>query len=174
MKFKLTTLLLLFISTFTFAQDEWKTLEKDNYSIDYPSHWEYSDKKPQPSVKFMLFSEIESQKKDFFRENINMTTENLNSSKISLTEYTKLSIDNIKGEIPTAKFLSNTIIKVNGIDVSDITWSNLFGKTNLKFRQFLMIHEGTAYIMTFTASTAEFDQYGKIADKILNSFKFTK
>ncbi|MDG5492814.1 PsbP-related protein [Psychroserpens sp. SPM9] len=174
MNYKIITLLLVFISTFAFAQDDWKTLEKDNFSLIYPSHWEYSEKKPQPSVKFLLFAEVESQKKDFFRENINLNSESLKGQNMSLSEYTKISIDNIKAELPTANFISNTSIKVNGIDVSDIVWSNKFGKVDLKFRQFLMVYKGEAYVITYTATASEFDDYGTIANTILNSFKFTK
>jgi len=174
MKSTLATLLLLFVSAFTFAQDDWETLEKDNYSINYPSHWEYSDKKPQPSVKFMFFSEIESQNEDAFRENVNMTTENLNGQKMSLSDYTELSINNIKKELPTAKFISNKSIKVNGIDVSDVIWTGTFGTVELKFRQFLLIHKGSAYILTYSSTVSEFENYSEITNTILNSFKFTK
>ena len=44
----------------------------------------------------------------------------------------------------------------------------------LKFKQYLLLHQGTAYILTYTSSESEYDKYLGAADIILNSFKFTK
>nr|WP_321231756.1 PsbP-related protein [uncultured Psychroserpens sp.] len=174
MKLRLTTLALVFMSNIVFAQDEWKTLEKENYSISYPTTWEHSDKKPQPSTQFVLFSEVASQEKDSFRENINLSTENLNGQNPSLSDYTRVSLDQVKAQVPTAKIVASSTTKVNGIDVSDITWSATFGAIDLKFRQFLFIKNGTAYILTYTGSSSEFDNYSKVVNTTFNSFKFTK
>ncbi|WP_460218000.1 PsbP-related protein [Psychroserpens sp. MEBiC05023] len=173
MKFKITTLVLAFLVTVGYAQDK-KTIEKDGYSVTYPDTWESSDQKPQPNVQFLLMSDISSQNKDMFRENINMSTELLNGQYPTLAEYSKASLDMIKTQIPSSKIISNNTISVNGVDAIDLIWSASFGAIELKFRQYVLLKNDTAYIITYSASTTEYDDYSTIATSILNSFKFTK
>lgn len=175
MKTKLTLLLSILLVTLATAQDKWKTLEKDNYIISYPKNWVSSDQKPQPTIEFVLLSEEASQKKDQFRENINLNTENLSGKKLSLKEYIKLALDQVKTQIPSAKTISKKNIELNGKEAKKIIWSaDLGGGIVLKFKQLFLINNETAYILTYTASMAEYDIYDKVSDKIFNSFKFTK
>lgn len=175
MKIKLALLLFLGISTLSFAQDGWKTYQKDNYSINYPSDWEYSDKKPQPLVAFMLFSPEASQTKDKFRENINLTIEELSSGDYTLDEYTEIVFEQVKKQIPSAKLLSALPANIGKEDAVNIVWTADFGNGMvLKFNQLFAIKDRIAYVLTFTSTEAEFDEYIKDAAKILNSFKFTK
>ena len=155
MKYNLLTLILFTVCHISFAQDDWNTLKKDNYEISYPNSWESSEQKPQPTIQFLLLSDISSQQKDSFRENINMSIENLGSQNPSLIEYTKVSLDQVKAQVPTAKIISNNSTNVNGTDMSDILWTATFGTIELKFRQFLCIKKSTAYIITFTATASD-------------------
>ncbi|OUS03402.1 hypothetical protein A9Q86_00370 [Flavobacteriales bacterium 33_180_T64] len=156
-----------------YAQDNWKTLEQDNYTISYPDTWISSDEKPQPSIRFLLLSEETSGAKDMFRENINLTTENLGDRTISLKEYSEFSIDQVKAQFPSAELISNMTIDLNENKATSIIWKGDFGNNNitLKFRQLFFIKKGTAYALTFSSSEAEFDHYSKIANSIFNSFK---
>ncbi len=175
MKTKLTTLLVLFISTQLFAQDELKTLEQDNYSISYPEEWISSDQKPQPTIQFMLLSDESSQKKDKFRENINLNTEDLGEQTVTLEEYSKISINQIKTQIPGVKIVATETIKLDGNDATELIWQADFGNgMELKFKQLFIISNAKAYILTFSSTTTEFDEYSEIADTILQSFKLTK
>lgn len=82
MKNKLFTLALSLVFTVAFTQ-ETKTFTKDNYTIDYPSSWEISKQKVQPSVKFIILSDESSLAKDQFRENINLAIEPLQGQSLS-------------------------------------------------------------------------------------------
>ncbi|MFP4845275.1 hypothetical protein [Winogradskyella sp. PE311] len=175
MKTKISTLLLLFISLSLFAQENWETLEKENYAISYPTDWISSEKKPQPSMQFLLLSDEKSQNEDKFRENINLTLENLNGQTLSLDEYSKISIDQITAQIPSAKVISVDTIKLNGWEAKAAIWSADFGNGMiLKFKQVFLLYSGTAYVLTFSSTTAEFDTYIQVGDQILNSFKLAK
>ncbi|MFC0604000.1 PsbP-related protein [Winogradskyella pulchriflava] len=175
MKIKITTLLLCFVSTALFAQKDWKTLEKDNYAINYPEDWISSDQKPQPTMQFLLLSDEKSQEKDQFRENINLTIEDLRGQTLSTEEYVKISLDQITSQIPNSKIISNDAIKIDGFEARVVIWSADFGNGMiLKFKQILLINSGNAYVLTFSSTASEYDQYIEIGDKILNSFKLAK
>lgn len=174
MKIKITTLLLFFISTFLFAQEDWKTFAKDNFSIQYPATWEYSDQKPQPNIQFVLMSEEASQNEDMFRENINLNTEDLNGQDVSLKDYAKAGLDQVFAQIPSAKMITNNDIKLGGENAKEIIWSaNLGNGILLKFKQVFLLKDGTAYVLTFTATETDYDKYIVDGEKILYSFKFT-
>ncbi|MBO6879000.1 MULTISPECIES: PsbP-related protein [Winogradskyella] len=175
MKIKILTLLFIFVSTSLFAQDDWQTFAKDNYSINYPSDWEYSDQNPQPTVAFMLYSPEESQKEDRYRESINLTVEALSMADYTLDEYTKLVLDQVKEKIPTAKMISALPVSIGDVDATNIVWSADFGNgTVLQFNQLFAVKDRIAYVLTFSSTEAEYDKYIEDASKILNSFKFTK
>ncbi|MGB6268832.1 MAG: PsbP-related protein [Olleya sp.] len=107
MKHKLTALVIFFalISSSIFSQEDWHTFEEENFSISYPKNWSSSDKKPNPLVKAIFFSPEFSQEKDQFRENVNVTVENLQGKDLSIEDYTKIALDQVKKQIPTAKII---------------------------------------------------------------------
>ncbi|BAO76273.1 PsbP-related protein [Winogradskyella sp. PG-2] len=175
MKIKLTTLLLLFISTTLCAQEDWQTFEKDNYSINFPADWVYSDYKPKPTVAFMLYSPEASQKEDLYRESINLTIEELSSADYTLDQYTELVLDQVKKKIPAAKMITALPVSIGDIDAANIVWSADFGNgTVLQFNQLFAIKDRIAYVLTFTSTEAEYNEYIEDVTKTLNSFKFTK
>ena len=174
MKNKLTLLLTICISAIAFAQEDWKIFEKDNYSIQYPATWEYSDQKPQPTIQFVLMSEEASQNEDMFRENINLNTESLKGQDISLKDYAKAGLDQIFAQIPSAKIISNKNIKLGAKNAKEIIWSaNLGNGMLLRFKQVFLLNDGIAYVLTFSATETDYDKYIEDGEKIISSFKFT-
>lgn len=173
MRNKLLMLSALFFSLILFGQkDKWKTFEKDGYSIQYPKSWTYSDQKPQPMVQFVLLSEEDSQEEDNFRENINLSTESLQGRKMSLDAYVELALDQVTEQIPSAKILATEDVSLNGKKAKSFIWTADFGNgVMLKFKQYILISDGTAYILTFTSTEAEFDEYVNKATDILDTFK---
>jgi hypothetical protein len=175
MKNNLIILFVLFNSTMLFAQNDWQTLEKDNFAISYPKDWVSSDQKPQPTIAILLLSDEESQKTDQFRENINLNLEDLKGQTLSLDEYAKISIDQIKNQIPNAEILSNGTTKINGWEAKSVVWHADFGNNmTLKFKQVFLLNNGIAYVLTYSSTKTEYDDYFEVADKIINSFNFAK
>ena len=61
---------------------------------------------------------------------------------------------------------------LNGIKAKSSIWTADFGSgVMLKFKQYILISDGTAYILTFTSTVAEFDEYVNQATDILDTFK---
>ena len=172
MKNKLFTLGLSLSMTFVFAQDT-KTFTKDNYTIDYPSSWQISEQKTQPAVQFMIVSDITSQAKDNFRENISLSEEPLQGKTLNAEQYSQILVNQINAQIPSSKTSPTKSINLNGIDAQELVWSADFGNgTVLKFKQVLFVNGNTGYAITYQSTTTEFDEYLVVADKIISSFKF--
>ncbi|NRB82509.1 MAG: hypothetical protein HRU49_01835 [Winogradskyella sp.] len=174
MKISLLSLIFTVLTTAIFAQDGWKTYQKDNYSINYPSNWEYSDQKPEPTIAFIFMSPEASQTKDSFRERVNLTIENLVHEDLTLEAYTEKVLKQVK-QVPNAKMASALPVTIGDIEATNIIWSaELGGGMNLKFNQLFTVKDRVAYVLTFASTTTEYERYEKDAIMILNSFKFTK
>lgn len=174
MKISLLSLIFTVLTTAIFAQDGWKTYQKDNYSINYPSNWEYSDQKPEPTIAFIFMSPEASQTKDSFRERVNLTIENLVHEDLTLEAYTEKVLQQVK-QVPNAKMASALPVTIGDIEATNIIWSaELGGGMNLKFNQLFTVKDRVAYVLTFASTTTEYERYEKDAIMILNSFKFTK
>ncbi|WP_339625266.1 PsbP-related protein [uncultured Winogradskyella sp.] len=175
MKIKLTTLVVLLIGFTVFAQKDWTQLTQDGFAISYPKDWVSSDQKPQPSMQFLLMSDEKSQINDKFRENINLTLEDLGGQVLSLEDYAKISLEQITTQIPSAKVIVNVTTKINDYEARSVIWSADFGNGMvLKFKQVFILNGGMAYVLTFSSTSAEYDDYIEVGDKILNSFKLAK
>jgi hypothetical protein len=175
MKTKFFTCLLLLASLVLSAQENWQILKKDAFAISYPNNWESSNQMSQPSMQFLLLSDMTTQNDDKFRENINLTTESLSGQSFTIDGYAKLSTDQIIAQIPNSKIESNKASTLDGQDAWEVTWSADFGDGMLlKFKQSFLLFNETAYVLTYSSSTAEYDQYVNVADLIFNSFKLAK
>ncbi|WP_299111335.1 PsbP-related protein [uncultured Winogradskyella sp.] len=175
MKIKISTLLLLFFSLALFAQDNFKRHNGDSFSLDYPNDWTHSKQTPNPAVKDIFLSPENTNKDDQFRENVNLTIEDISNFDLTLEAYTKKALDQVKIQIPSAKVLSQTTTTINKMEVGLIIWSADFGNNMiLKFKQLFIISGQKAYVLTFSSSANEYDQYIEIGDRILNSFKLAK
>ena len=175
MKIKLTFLFLLFIGSNLFAQKDWNTLEQDNYAISYPRDWQSSNQKSEPSIEVLLLSDEKSQKEDQFRKSINLKLENLRGQEVRLETYTKISLNQIRAQMPGAEVISNDPIKINNLDARAVIWSAESNNgTVLKFKRTFLIHNDRAYIITFSSIEAEYEEYIEIADRIMNTFNLAK
>jgi hypothetical protein len=154
----------LFFLTSIFSQNEFKDLEKENYSISYPKSWNL-DTSGQMNTEFLLFSE--STENDTFNENVNLLIQDLKGHNITTLEsFTELSISQIKTMIKEGKVLENYNKKTHHI----LIWSGYIGDNHLKFKQFFFVKNEKAYVLTFTTLINTFDKYHKTGNKILNSF----
>ena len=171
MKMKTSTLLLLFLSTTLFAQKGWNTLSKDSYAISYPNNWVTGDQMPLPSTQFVLLADENSNKKDQFRENINLNIEDIGTQTLTIDQYATKTINKITNQIPSAKILSNEAIKIDYCNAKSVVWSANYGNgMNLKFKQIIFLIGKKAYTLTYSSTVAEYDKYLKMGDKILYSF----
>ena len=161
----------LLLSTYSYAQVTPSSIthRADNFSIAYPLLWELNTEGGY-GTKFFLFSPLTSSA-DQFRENINLIIEDVSKQNMTLADYTIASKQQIKNGMPDAEFLESNTLQAQGIDYQRIVYTATQQPYKLEFEQWYFIVKGQAYILTFTAETAQFKTYQKQAEEVLSTFK---
>ena len=105
---------------------EYLSYENTEHGIDvlYPSDWEYKEDVMGSLVTFLSPQENE---KDLFRENINITLEDLSEYQINLKQYNELSIQQLKQFITNIEILSNDTYDGLDEDAYQITFTGKQG-----------------------------------------------
>lgn len=152
-----------FTQTEQINKNEWKTLDENEYSIDYPNDWELQ--KSKMGAVFILTAK-ETSNNDQFKGNINLIIQELNGK--TFEEYIDLSDKEIK------RVKSRTLI-----DSEDLSSSNFSGhktiftsedeKGVMKVLQYLWHKDKLVYLLTFTSTEKEFDNV--VAKEIMKSFQ---
>ena len=163
-----------FFSTQLFAQanpeNEWKSFNKDNYSIEYPNKWNVNPNE-QMGMSFIIFSPKESEN-DKFSENINLTIQDLTGKEIDLDKFVEISNNQINTLATNLNFIESKRIKTEKKEYQKIIFSADQGVLHLKYEQFYFLKSEKAYVLTFTSELGKFSDYEITAEKILNSFRF--
>ena len=167
---KLIFILFFGINLFVYGQtNDWNSLEKTEFSIQYPKHWTI-DESGRMGTKFIIFSPL-SDVKDIFKDNVNFIIQDLIGHKISLKEYTEISKRQIKSMITDSEILLCTTEKSHNLNFQKLIYTGRQGVYLLHFIQYYWVENNKAYILTFTTETAQFDRYKDIGNRILSSFK---
>jgi len=150
------------------APADWKTMQQENYSIQYPATWELSQP-GQGGTLFQVVSPLESDS-DKFRENINLVTEDLTGKNVDLDTYEKASLDQIKTAFQDFKMMEDKKIKVGAAEYYKIRYSASQGDTHMELEQWLRIEKEKAYILTFVVEKGKYDKFKDIGENILATF----
>ncbi|PRY85882.1 PsbP-related protein [Mongoliibacter ruber] len=151
---------------------DWNTIEKDNYSINYPKDWELNES-GQMGTSFILFSPLTSEK-DQFKENVNLLVQDLTGHNLDLDEYVKISEGQIKTMITNGKIIESKRVTNQSLNYHKVIFSGKQGDFNLKFEQNYWVVGDKAFVLTLTCEETQFDNYKLKGEKILNSFKLNK
>lgn len=148
---------------------EWKTIECDKYSIQYPGDWTLN-KSGQMGMAFLLLSK-QTSAQDSFSENVNLVIQDLTGLHINgLDQFTKNSEGQIKSMMANSKILGTEKLKKNGTDFQKIVYTGDQGLYKLKFEQYYLIKYNKAFILTLTCELNQFDNYKELGEKIMNTF----
>jgi hypothetical protein len=136
-------------------------------SVVVPSGWTPSDADIMGAKLFLLGPEYKG-----FRININLATESVGS--MSLAEYTRATEANAPRIINQYERVSRKSAKLGGLPATELVYRGAFGTppTKFQFKAVFAIKDQTAYIFTFTAPPAVFDQHVKAADAVTSSVKW--
>ncbi|WP_107039769.1 hypothetical protein [Brumimicrobium mesophilum] len=167
LRLSLTFILISIFSNSIYSQ-EWKTLDKEGFSIDYPESWVLNEAGTMGTI-FILFSPL-SDEKDEFRENINLVTEDISAYDIDMDQYIEISTSQLKKYINNGK-----VIESERIDNGDLTFHKLIfsgeqGQFDLIFEVYTFLLDGTAYVLTFTTEKDQFKEFKEVGEQILDSF----
>lgn len=147
---------------------EWRTLEEDLYSIEYPLDW-IADNSGQLGAKLFLFSP-ENSKDDQFIESINLVIADLPTENTSLKEYSHRTEDELASMITNFKLLENEQLNNQNGDFQRVVYTGDHNKYKLQFIKHYWIVKGKVYVLTFTGEKSNFESYLEVANKTLNSF----
>jgi len=152
------------------AQDGWKMLDENDYSIQYPVDWTL-DKSGQTGTSFIVLSPLTSSQ-DQFRENVNLLIQDLTGLNIDLDKYTQISEDQIKRMAINSNLHESSRSSANGINFQKVIYTFDQGIYNLQCEQYYWIRSNKAYVLSLTSETDQFETYKKIGEQVLNSFIF--
>ncbi|MGE0587166.1 MAG: hypothetical protein AB7O48_01225 [Cyclobacteriaceae bacterium] len=161
---------LIFLVGFSgYAQNgEWKTLDENGYSIQYPSDWQLN-KSPQMGMSFAILSKLTSEK-DQFRENVNLLIQDLSGYDLDLDKYVEISENQIKTMITDGNLILSDRLKKDGKEFQKAMYTGKQGIFKLMFEQFYWVIGSKAYVLTLTCEENQFDVYKNTGEKILESF----
>lgn len=158
-------IILVFALNFSFAQTDWTSYKNETFSISHPKSWS-PDTSGDMNTKLILFSQLNGDN-DLFKENVNVITQSLKGQNVSMTDFVKLTENQIETMVPNGK-----VWESKGTEERHyIVISGYVEKNDLKFKQLYVIKDEIIYIITFTALEEAYNDYSDIGSKILDSFK---
>ena len=151
-------------------QDGWQVIDMGKIAMQYPGDWNV-DQSGLMGTKLILMSPMEGLD-DNFRENVNLVVQDLSQQKMSLEQFTELSITQIKSLITDANIISSQRFTNNSLQFQKLVYTGKQGVFDLRFEQNYWVINDSAYILTFTSAIDKYEQYKLVGDKIMAGFIF--
>ena len=139
-----------------------------DFTIKYPSDWKV-DESGTMGTKVIFFSPLESAD-DQFSENINIMTQDLTASPMTLKEYTDLSVKQINTLVTNGKIIESTTMQTPSGEGQRLVYTMDQGQYHLQFEQLYVIKKDKVYLVTYTAETTSYQKYLSKASHALESF----
>jgi hypothetical protein len=168
---KMAFLVFFLIHTISFGQikeNNWKTINENTYSVQYPDNWELNSEKSM-GTSFILFTQ-QTSTDDKFRENVNLIIQNLEGYNLNLDDYVSISEEQINKMVTNGKIIESKRLFKNNSEFQKVIFTGDQGIFNLKFIQYYFIKDEKAFVLTFTSEVTQYEKYKLISDKILASF----
>ena len=148
-----------------------------NFKLDitlyYPSNW--AEQNQEDKIIFYPKSQDLSQKTG---TNLALSTQDLsNFPSTTLDQYTEIVKTDTLKRMTNANVINTEKITVGGLEAGVITYTadypDVTDKT-MKVRHAYVLKDNTAYLLTYTATTDNFEYFLAQAEKIVDSFQFNK
>lgn len=149
--------------------NDWKTIDKPNYQIKYPSTWT-ADLSGKMNATFFLFAPLEGNT-DKFSENINLLIQDVSAYNLDLDAYTKISVDQIKKLITNSSLIESRKVKTANGEHQKVVYTGDQNGMRLKFEQYYWVIKNKAYVLTLTTDISTFETYKKTGEAIMDTFK---
>ena len=162
----LLTLLLLTVTTAAFAQTYTST--RFLYAVDYPSKW----KVKEIGQVTTFLSPLES-KDDKFAENVTVVVEDLSQIEppVSLFDYHRKAVNGAPASLAEFKMLEEAKTRFIGRDAIAVLYTAKIRGEQFRFKAYTIMANRTAYVLTYTARSADFDQFLPPAEKLMRSLR---
>jgi hypothetical protein len=147
-------------------KDAWTSMDQSDFALSHPAGWSL-DQSGQAGTKFILFT---GQSNSGFRDNVNLIIQDLKGSGFDLDKYVTLSEGQVKTLITNSQIIESKRVKSELGEFQEVIFTGDQGVFNLKWRQRYWLKGEKAFVLTFTASQATYDQYKQISQKLFDSF----
>ena len=168
-RFSLLLLLCVMLTGQIFAQDQ-KTYEGEGYRMTYPSSWSIDDS--QTRAQAIFFFSPQDGPADNFRENVNLMVQDLTPDQATMKDYLTLSKKQFKDYNATVLELSEVPDPADGFPEAFISYTMPMGEFDLQFIARVKIKGQKAYLLTYTSTIDNFEQYLEDGKAIIESFSF--
>ena len=162
------TLVLSSIATLSVHSQEWKTLDDEVFSIEYPETWEINTSGVM-GTKFIMFSPLTSEN-DAFRENVNFLIQDLSGKKINLNQYVEVSETQVKTLLNNSEIIESKRVKNKKQTYHKLIYTGEQGEFELHFEQYFFIVDDHAYVLTFSCEMDQLEDFQETGERIMNSF----
>ena len=124
-----------------------------------------------PILAAAFLSPLEN-KMDNFKENVNIVVQDLKENPLSLDEYSETAIKQMKAVFElNMKILDQGPTYLSGRPAYRLIYLGKAGKWDYKFMYVWTIVNDKAYQFNFTALSTTYNDYIRIAKKMMRSFK---
>lgn len=138
-------------------------------SIAYPDDWRMQENVMGTVVMFLSPTESET---DTFSENVNVVTQDLSKSPMSLDDYTDLNLQQLGTVISDFKLIESGATTMDGMKATYVVYSGTQGVNDLMFRQVWAIdNNDMAYVLTFSAMVDKYESVLPMSDQMFETFK---
>lgn len=166
--------LLMFIAVFIFidgtnvfsqSSTTWKTLEINNYTINYPSD-KHLIKNSQEGTFTLYLNQ---------RDNLSMEINDLAGYDLSLSEFSRQYLEHLQSQYNT-KVLQNIRVTIGNQPCQKIicAYDDGHGEIKLKAMYGIWVKNNWAYTLSLTSAPVNFDEWKPVAQKVMDSFKIIK
>jgi len=162
--------LLLCSVTAVVAAQETITIKRSTYSIAVDKSMRI-DTAGTSMADFIAFFPLQSET-DKFGENLNVVMEPTNGVDVTLEEYVRMSLEQLKQYFGDIAIVENkTVSTTKGQPYHKLVYTASMNGFLLQFEQRYISTADYTYVLTFTAEQSQFNAYKEKAGKILGSFK---
>lgn len=152
------------------AQDNTKPIKdaKNGFSLSQPGNWNTSDHSLRGTTFYA--STPFDKEDDIYSENISLIVQNLEGKDLDVRQFAELTTTQLEILVKNFKLIRSEPIEKNGWQGHELIYEGKQGHYTLKFKQYIVINKGTAYVLTYTGEINSFDQHLKEADIAFDSF----
>jgi hypothetical protein len=152
-------------NTQTVQLEKYTNAEK-GYSIEYPSDWKKND---VPQLDLVLFAPTK-EAGEMPHASVNIVSEKVGKG-IHLEQFYSESVSNLSTALKEVQVEKSGTAELNGITGKWIQYTHVMQGVKFKVLQYFVVADETIFLITFSSSADDFEQYRPDFEKIANSFK---
>ncbi|WP_449420443.1 protein kinase domain-containing protein [Phormidium nigroviride] len=144
---------------------------ENGFRIKYPQEWEKKESQGYFDPNIVTFRSPKKSDADIYPEDIIVTVDDLSLKPMSLDEYTKISIAQIKESNQDTKVLEDGSAMLANTKAHKVIFTTKEEENNVKKMQVWTVKNNRAYTITYTANKDEYSDYLKSAENVINSLE---